>query len=841
MGTSEVDMKCGTCGLGINECPGHPGHFYLAEYIVLPGAEKIITEILSCICITCGNLLLPKYKRDKLLTLPRKVRLREASKAMLGINKRLDDKRICPFCGSSNINRFIFDKTNYVIGKDDTMLPNKYIKTILLSLKPDTLEYLGFSMSTHPHKYIINFLIIAPPGIRPQTSSGEGKKEEDRMTTILIEIINANKSLAEIKLKKDESKIKDYKNEMQKLVTNISIFFFNGNNEKGIQSMGKAVHQLKSIKELLKGKDGHIRGRMEGRIVCYAGRSVITPDGNLLPGVIAIPKYLCMTITKSEVITKYNLELMRQRVKNGDNAYPGASMIIKKDRTKLRLKGLEPAIKKEIIANLTYGDVVFRHLVDGDVVLFNRQPSIHRYSILAFNVNVKHDNSFSISFNPVCVEPFNADFDGDEMNIFVPQSYEAIAEAQELMSIENNIISNSTKTPHITLIQDSILGLFLMTRDKHKEISKEFYLDIMGNSIFYDRIIKKKTYKVGDIFNSIIPNDFNYNTFTVEKVRDIYKSVGKEFDTSSYVNPYTSGYDKIFDNGYDILIQNGTIIYGNLNKSGIKNLIKYINLNYGGEYTIKFISALQKCADRYLCRVGFTVSLYDCYYGKEFKKKSRDILAKAIDIGNEAVNKPLPSLVTVDKYSAFTEIIRTAMNPVLREISDDIKTYLKKNPNNLNTILQAGSKGDISNLDQIGGYIGHQSVQDNIIMPTNEITQRVHIYDTKYLKNVISYGFIPDSFSDSMKTIKEIYSHNSAARIGTIDTAINVTKNGDNSRKLNKMFEDIIINYDLHVVDNKGRILSTMFGYNGFYGKNVYNVSLRSVNMSTKEIESVYF
>lgn len=838
MGTSDMDIKCSTCGLGVDECPGHPGYYHLAEYIILPGSEKIVTEILSCVCVTCGDLLLPKYKREKLLLLPNKARLREASKAMSGVNKRLDDKRICGFCGSSNVNRFVFNKTNFMIGSE--ILPNKHIKTILMSLKPDTLIYLGFNDKTHPHKFVTNFLIIPPPTVRPRTSSSEGKPEEDRLTTILIEIINANKSLTEAKLKKGEGNIKDYMNELQKLLININIYFSNGG-EKGIQSMGKAVHQLKSIKELLKGKEGHIRGHMEGKIICYTGRSVITPDGNLLPGMIAIPEYLCMLISKSEVITKYNMDIIKKCIDNGENVYPGASMIIKKDRTKLRLKGLSPTTKKEIISKLTYGDVVFRHLRDGDIVLFNRQPSIHRYSILSFKVKVKHDNSFSISFNPVCVEPFNADFDGDEMNIFIPQSFEAIAEAVELMSVENNIISNSTKTPHITLIQDSILGLYLITHDKYKEISKEFYLDVVGNSIFYDHILKKKKYKVGDIFDSLIPVDFNYNTFTAEKVQELYKSIDIDYDKSFYVNPHTDGYNKVFDGTYDIFIQNGSLIYGNLNKSGIKKLIKYVNLNYGGNYTIKFISALQKCADRYLARVGFTVSLYDCYYGKEFKKKSRDILAKAIKAGNEAIDKPLPSLVTVDKYTAFTEIIRSAMNPILREISNDIKDYLKKNPNNLNTILQAGSKGDISNLDQIGGYIGHQSVQDNIIMPTNEITQRVHVYDPKYSKNVESFGFVLDSFSDSMKTIKEIYSHNSAARIGTIDTAINVAKNGDNSRKLNKMFEDIVINYDLHVVDNRGRILSTMFGYSGFYGKNVYDVSLHSVGMSKKEIEDNYF
>uniref|UniRef100_A0A183CNA0 DNA-directed RNA polymerase n=1 Tax=Globodera pallida TaxID=36090 RepID=A0A183CNA0_GLOPA len=218
---------------------------------------------------------------------------------------------------------------------------------------------------------------------------------------------------------------------------------------------------LRSFAQRLKGKEGRFRGNLSGKRVDFSGRTVISPDPNLKIDQVGVPRHIATTLTFPEVVCRANIELMRQLVRNGDSVHPGANLYI--DKTGFK-RFLRFGNREKIARDLQIGDIVERHLNDDDVVLFNRQPSLHKISIMAHRVKVMPHRTFR--FNECACTPYNADFDGDEMNLHLPQTYEAKAEASLLMGLKSNLVSPRAGQPLIAAIQDFITSGYLLT---HKD------------------------------------------------------------------------------------------------------------------------------------------------------------------------------------------------------------------------------------------------------------------------------------------------------------------------------------------------------------------------------------
>jgi DNA-directed RNA polymerase III subunit RPC1 len=198
-----------------------------------------------------------------------------------------------------------------------------------------------------------------------------------------------------------------------------------------------------------------------GKRVDFSARTVISPDPNLRVDQVGVPKRVAMVMTYPEPVSHITIEKLRQCVRNGPDVHPGANMIRLKDGS--FVKSLAFGDREVAAKNLRIGDIVERHMEDGDVVLFNRQPSLHKVSIMAHRTKVMAFRTFS--FNTCVCGPYNADFDGDEMNMHLPQTEEARAEASLLMGVENNLVTPRNGEPIVAASQDFLSASYLLTQN----------------------------------------------------------------------------------------------------------------------------------------------------------------------------------------------------------------------------------------------------------------------------------------------------------------------------------------------------------------------------------------
>ena len=194
-----------------------------------------------------------------------------------------------------------------------------------------------------------------------------------------------------------------------------------------------------------------------GKRVDFSSRTVITPDPSLEVDELGVPEEIAKTLTFPEEVTEFNIDQLKSLISNGPHKWPGAKYIVRPDGRYIDLSCL--AIRSD--AQIEPGYVVERHIRDGDFVVFNRQPSLHKMSIMGHRIQILPHQTFRMNLS--VTSPYNADFDGDEMNMHIPQSYEATAEVREIMHVPKQILNPQSHKPIMGIVQDSLLGCMLFT------------------------------------------------------------------------------------------------------------------------------------------------------------------------------------------------------------------------------------------------------------------------------------------------------------------------------------------------------------------------------------------
>jgi DNA-directed RNA polymerase II subunit RPB1 len=303
---------------------------------------------------------------------------------------------------------------------------------ILKNISDEDCESMGFDHKfARPDWMVITVLAVPPPQVRPTIVMGP-KKNEDDLTFKLSDIVKINN-----KLKKQEEAaapghiLKEF---MALLQFHVATYF---NNELPgqHQSTQRSGRPLKSIYQRLKGKEGRVRGNLMGKRVDFSARSVITPDPNLSIDQLGVPRSIARNMTYPEIVTPFNIKEMQELVANGPDTLPGALYVVRDNGTRDNLK----FVPERSDIHLNYGDKVERHLKDGDLVIFNRQPSLHKMSMMGHRIKILPWSTFRMNLS--CTTPYNADFDGDEMNMHVPQNMETRAEVSEIMMVPRQIVS----------------------------------------------------------------------------------------------------------------------------------------------------------------------------------------------------------------------------------------------------------------------------------------------------------------------------------------------------------------------------------------------------------------
>ena len=249
------------------------------------------------------------------------------------------------------------------------------------------------------------------------------------------------------------------------------------------------------------GKSGRVRGNLMGKRVDYSARSVITPDANLGIRELGVPKKIAMNITFPLCVNERNKAFLTKLVLNGPTKYPGANVLERKSGENISLKYVD-----RNTIDLNIGDVVHRHMLDGDPVLFNRQPTLHRMSMMCHIARIMNEGN-TFRMNVADTKPYNADFDGDEMNLHGPQDEESQAELMYLAAVPLQIISPQNNSAIVGIFQDSLLGCTRFTRkdinfDTRHAMNLLMYYDNVNPSLFTD---PNKRISSFEILSQILP------------------------------------------------------------------------------------------------------------------------------------------------------------------------------------------------------------------------------------------------------------------------------------------------------------------------------------------------
>jgi DNA-directed RNA polymerase subunit A' len=526
LGTLEPRQRCRTCGNIAINCPGHFGHIELAVPVVHVEFAKQIYKVLTATCRACGRVLVTeelieefREQRESDLRLFGKVS-DDTVKEVIKQAKKKKKFKDCPHCGMQQNNvKFAKPTTFQEIEKEEyekevsdeitrRLTPNM-IREWFERISDEDLKLLNFAPGVaRPEWMILQVLPVPPVDVRPSIILESGIRAEDDLTHKLVDIIRINQRLREnIEAGAPTLIIEDLSELLQYHVTT----YFN-NEVSGIPpARHRSGRTLKSLAQRLKGKGGRFRGNLSGKRVDYSARTVISPDPNLDINEVGVPIHIATRLTVPDVVTERNLEEVQRLVINGPYLHPGALYVIRPDQKRIRLEFV--ADRSGIAASLEPGFVVERHLKDGDIALFNRQPSLHRMSIMAHRVKVLPYKTFRMHL-AVC-PPYNADFDGDEMNLHIPQSKEAQTEARLLMQVQDQILSPRYGAPIIGATKDFISGSYLLTRGETmlnaNDVGKLLaYTNYRGEIPPPTTTSPEPLWSGKDVFSLFLPSDFSF-------------------------------------------------------------------------------------------------------------------------------------------------------------------------------------------------------------------------------------------------------------------------------------------------------------------------------------------
>lgn len=806
MGVLDHGKICPTDGLNNKLCPGYFGHIEMARPVFHIHFLSTIQKILKCVCYRCSSLLVDKNS-DKVRNLMDK----KSKQRWLEIYNMSQKIKKCGQecengCGAIQPDKITKDGVAKIYaewknvegleeGANKQHFSAEKILKIFKRISDEDCEILGFSrLWGRPDWMICQVLPVPPPAVRPSVRQDNNQRMEDDLTHKLVDIIKTNKTLQQ----KIDSNSNPQIIDEWTTVLQYHIATFVDNEIPGVAPAAqRSGRPLKSIRQRLKTKEGRVRGNLMGKRVDFSARSVITPDPNIEIDELGVPKTIAMNLTVPETVTKYNIYSLYSCVRNGPEIHPGAKTI-KKGNRKIHLGYV---VRDDII--LEIGDVVNRHLSDGDYVLFNRQPSLHKMSMMGHRVRVMECSTFRL--NVSVTSPYNADFDGDEMNMHVPQSIESMTELKYLASVPLQIVSPRSNKPVIGIVQDTLLGVNRLS--KEKKINMKELMNLMMWNKNYDgdlpkpKIVSSKKencdYWSGNQILSLILPEVNVNMGN------------KSFDEEKE--------GKASDNYVKIV--NGKIKQGILDKDIFnkcsRGLVHIIFNDYGHIESKNFLDNVNNLVTNYLLLSGFSVGISDLIAKGNIKKEVNSAILTQKEKVEEVIKHVHLNIFENLTGKSNKEEFEQRVNNILRnatKIGGNIGLTSLSSDNRMTNMVKAGSKGSDINIAQMIACLGQQSV-DGKRVPYG-FTDRTLPHFHKYNDGPEARGFVENSFMDGL-TPQEFFFHAMGGREGLIDTAVKTSETGYIQRKLVKAMEDLNVKYDYTVRNANDCIVQFVYGEDG--------------------------
>ncbi|OMO97199.1 RNA polymerase, alpha subunit [Corchorus olitorius] len=644
MGPTRKGSSCATCGAQFVQCPGHFGYLNLALPVFNVGYLSTILDILKCICKSCSRILLDEELYDHYLG-----KMRQATGPL---NKCMTMKTVvkkctrgqamkCRRCGfingavkkapmmlaiihdRSKINDDSMEELRSAISHTRESKASFNIATYVLNpvnvlslfKRMTDVDCELLYLSDRPEKFIVTNIAVPPVAIRNSVIN-DGSSTEDDITMRLRQIIWANFSLRK-ELVETNANLRCL-SEWEMLQVEVAQYI--NSDVRGVPIGTQLSKPLTGFVQRLKGKKGRFRNNLSAKRVEYTGRTVISPDPNLKITEVAIPIHMARTLTYPERVSAHNIEKLRQCVLNGNSKYPGASeVIINNERWILK----DYAKRKRFADELQFGSIVRRHLEDGDVVLFNRQPSLHKMSFMCHRARIMPWRT--LRFNESVCNPYNADFDGDEMNIHVPQTEEARAEALMLMGVQTNLCTPKNGEILVASTQDFLTSSFLITRKDtfYDRAAFSLICCYMGDGMDHidlpaPSIVKPIELWTGkQLFSVLLRPNAGVRVFLNLMVKErnfskeIVKTVGdKEIEVETMCPNDGFVY---FRNSELISGQLGKATLGNGNKDGLYSVLLR---DYNAHAAAACMNRLAKLSARWIGNHGFSIGIDDVQPGK---------------------------------------------------------------------------------------------------------------------------------------------------------------------------------------------------------------------------------
>ncbi len=780
LGVIDPGLRCKTCGGKLKECVGHFGYIELARPIIHIKYMKIIYELLQSICRECSRIMLEDPKIDEYIQLLDKI---EKEKGSLQKKKKIKEivtylRKVtkCPHCKAKQI-KIKIEKPYSLYEKDKRLTPLD-IRAKFEKIPDKDIELFGIN-PTHarPEWTILTVLPIPPVTMRPSITLENGERSEDDLTHKLGDIVRINQRLFEnINAGAPEIIVEDLWDLLQYHITTYI--------DNTITQIPPARHRsgqlLKTLSERIKSKEGRFRHNLVGKRVNFAARTVISPDPKIKINEVGIPLEVAKELTIPEKVTEWNLEYCKNLVKNGPHKYPGANYVIKGG---IKKKQITADTQEQLYNELEPGDVVERHAIDGDISLFNRQPSLHRMSIMSHKIKVLPGKSFRL--NPAVTAPYNADFDGDEMNLHLPQTEEARAEADILMQVQTQIITPKNGSNIMGCMEDSITGNYLLT--KHLSFTKEKAIEILGHIGMEEFPSLKESVTGKELFSALLPNDF-----------DFY------------------GESK---NNEEIIVRKGKLISGTIDEATIGEtdgtLLRAIFKKYGPEACARVLTNTFRLGIAVLLEEGFTTSLKDSDLPESIKEKVQTVVNDAKKVVDSLIRRYHDKQLDVLPGKTLKETLEIEILRELNTVRNRVGSIIKESASEFNpTIMMArsGAKGNILNLAQIAACIGQQALRGARIKE-GYLKRTLSVFK----KNDLSpkaRGFIESSFKSGLGPV-EFFFGAITGRDSLMDTALRTPKSGYLYRRLANALQDLKIEYDETVRDANKTILQFTYGEDG--------------------------
>tara|TARA_Y100000389_G_scaffold202481_2_gene247885 strand:- start:374 stop:4009 length:3636 start_codon:yes stop_codon:yes gene_type:complete len=694
------------------------------------------------------------------------------------------------------------------------MVNTKHVLNILRKIEDDTCDRIGLnSKYSRPENMIFEVFPVPPPVIRPSVVMNSSYRTQDDITHKLTDILKCNKTL--FKLFQNTS-IQD-EGIIQETLTMLQ-YHVNTMIDNEIPGQPQATQRtgrpIKSLGQRIRSKEGRVRGNLMGKRVDFSARTVITAEPNIMLDELGVPVDIARNMTFPERVNVYNKERLQSYVNVGSEPTHlksvGANYVVTDSGVRKDLR-FAPNVQ------LNEGDVVERHLKDGDYVVFNRQPTLHKMSMMGHRVVVMPFNTFRMNLS--ATNPYNADFDGDEMNLHVSQSYESVCEIKELMMVSKNMISPQANRPVMGIIQDALVACRLFTK-RDTLIDKEDTMQLLMSIEEYDIpipcILKPKPLWSGkQLMSLLFFEGLGMRKYSAWHDSEQEQSWFSHSDTEIYI-------DKM-----------GEILTGVLCK-------KTLGASAGGlvhkawlldnQKACIMVSRIQFLVNKWLFFNGFSVGISDCV------TTNTDEVCDLIKTNVDKVNVILGNLIKTGEHPSKKEGL---ISTVLNNARDASGRYVQKDldtSNNLYTMVSGGSKGSVINIAQIMACVGQQNINN----------RRVGFgYDNRTLPHFKQYdfgaesrGFVEHSYMQGLSP-SEFFFHAMGGREGVIDTAIKTSESGYIQRRLVKSMEDIMVGFDGIVRNSIGDIVQFMYGEDGLDGSYIFAQKINKSNLWN--IETIYY